>query len=566
MPILNTEKYGVTVYSPQQPHNPMGEVLEWSTDVFTAHDGTEQRKAIRSLPRHVLEMNFPIQAENNGRAINAIYGGVNDDWLVPMWAWARPAGAAAPGATEVIVDMNLADNYVVGGQALLWESADKSVVVEIVGYTAQGIALAAPLEQPFVGAYLVPMRKGRITGTPQRLTTGHNAVLNTKFDVEDEGGTTSIYIAFDCSLTMNTMTENGKTRHQNQRAAINSALALLKDFPQHTFNIMLNGWTYSANTRTVFGATAEDLTSLQGFVNSVGTQYGTDFVQAVSGAADFFAQSTARRIYILTTDGTDAENVATASALLKGVPNVKAYAFNIDATGIAKSLQMDNTPEDSVPVLSGGDPDGLLSALTSAIFGQAFGRYLNADLDTSPIEGSDGSLTEETSADINTIDYDTGKRAYFMPWLNPKLSKTQRVTMLTADEAIGFRAWLQRRAGKLNPFWRPTFENDFRLTSTGLIASTLLVRDDDYNQFGGIRKHIAVRLASGQWLPRTIVSHAGLPNNIVQLNLDVPLNAQAADIVCISYLGLHRLNTDRIEMQWNSGICVSEFTTIEITP
>lgn len=569
MPILNTPEYGIVAFSPQQPHNPMGDLLEWATDVFPAHDGTEYRNGIRQSPRRIIEMNYPIQGDDNARNINAIYAGLNRDWLVPVWTSARYVSAIGATDTNIVVDTNAPDSLIPGGYALVWASNTEYAIVNITGFTGNGVSIAEAIDFDMIGVYIVPMRKGRITGKPQRTTTGHTAVFNVKFDVEDESPTIDICVAFDVSFSMETISTNGQSRLTNMKNGIVQALGLLGDMYRYKFNVMLNAWGETSSTFTRLISSSADVTALQSFVAGRTYVSGTNFNAALNGVASFFSQSnSARRVFIFITDGepNDVATATQAAATLKAIPNVISYAFNIELDNIAYTSPMDNTPADGVPVFTGSDTNGISAAIAGAMIGIPLGRFLNADLDTSGFEAVDGKVVEEYDGGINTVDYETGKRAYFAPWLNPKIGKTQRVTMMTAEEASGFRAWCERRAGRLVPFWRPTFERDFKLVSTGVLGTTIQVRDDDFNQFGGVRKHIAIKLANGQWFTRTISAYVGKPNFIVELTLDSALNINAKDVDYICYLGLHRLNTDRIETSWNNGIAVSEFTTIEINP
>lgn len=534
MPILNTARYGQVVFLPQQPQRPMNEVLAWSTDVFTSHDGTEQRKAIRETARQSFEMNFPMQAKDVPRALNALYGGIGKTWLVGLWGEAQEVAAVPQGATEIVAVTDMY-RFQVDGLALVWASPTDYSVVEVAAVGVGGLTLVAPLDRGYTRAVLLPIRSGRISGSPQRTTKGSDAVLTVVFEVidNDDPSLAGDVILFDFNEP------DWQYFVRNDRTDV---------FPTE--------WLVGPGCFGQ-GFTVEQPAALTYVSPAVGKSIWMrrEFPGSLAPSGSLTIEVWADDGPKLWFNGELIEFTERPSYL-----HYFAYIDNVQENNVITMRVTDSYDTDGNPA---GNPSYIFAGMRISTGSD---QYLGNDIDFAPVEIPDSGMTEDTTTQANVVDYESGVKAAFYPWLNPKLVRTERRVSETPSEALSFKTWLRRRGGRLQPYWRPTFENDFRLRSTGLVGSSLLVRDDDYNQFGGIRKHIAVKLSNGQWLPRTIVSHAGQPNNVVQLNLNAPLDVQAEDIVCISYLGLHRLNTDRVEMQWGGGICTSEFSTIEITP
>lgn len=534
MPILNTTKYGQVVFLPQQPESPMTEILEWATDVFTAHDGSEQRIGIRDTARQRFEMTYPINASDNPRAINALFGGVTKNWIIGIWSESQTVSGLAQGVSVIPCAVDhyrfKADDF-----ALMWASPTQYTVVEIAAVLVGGLQLKTPLDKAYGFAYLTPMRSAQIRGTPERTTKGHDAKLSIAFDLLD-----------------------------------NSDLSYSGDII--LFDFYEDDWTYAVrNDRTDVFPT--QWTVAKGC-------FGQEFFTGQPHAYTYVSPGVGKSVWM--------QRTFPGSLVPNGSIRVEVWAddgpvlwFNgvkIPYTERPQYLQyfyditdIQETNTITIRVTDSYDSNGSPAGNPSFIFagmristGQE--QFLGDDIYYTPIETTESGLVESTVSNLNLVDYESGVTAAFHSWLNPKLGKSERAIAETPSENRNFKNWLRRRAGKLKQFWRPTFERDFRLISTGLIGSSLIVRDDDYNQFGGIRKHIAIKVANGQWFPRTITSHVGMPNNQVQLNLDTPLNIQAKDVDRISYLGLHRLNTDRIETVWASGIATTEFTTTEIKP
>jgi hypothetical protein len=90
----------------------------------------------------------------------------------------------------------------------------------------------------------------------------------------------------------------------------------------------------------------------------------------------------------------------------------------------------------------------------------------------------------------------------------------------------------------------PTWNDDLTSVSTGALTTTILVSE---NGFSFCRSHIAIRRTNGNWLFRE-VNDAEISGDNIQLTLSSSLGINASDIQFISYLGQHRLGTDRVEI------------------
>ena len=181
--------------------------------------------------------------------------------------------------------------------------------------------------------------------------------------------------------------------------------------------------------------------------------------------------------------------------------------------------------------------------------------------------GQGGSLTDGLVTRIDVVDYQTGVLEFYSPWDNIRIGRPYRFVCDGPEEAWAFREFLHRRAGRLRPFWIPSFESDMRLSMTGPITSTLTVFDDDFRSLGIGRTHIAIKLNNGAWLPREITGTSLGVGDLIDVVIDSPINVDAEDIEYISFLGLKRFDTDRVEINWESGgICTSTVRMLEIKP
>ncbi|MEY9717850.1 hypothetical protein ABIA22_000340 [Sinorhizobium fredii] len=201
----------------------------------------------------------------------------------------------------------------------------------------------------------------------------------------------AIYFAIDVSSSMSEVTSNGKTRLENMKAALVGVLGEMQVKGIPGIDIRMVAW------ETVVNSSIErrDITSSQydaliAWVNGLPAVGLTNFGAAVSEAATFFQGSgTKRRIIVFVTDGepTPTSTADDAVATLSTIADVDVYCFNIDLSNTTYTAMLDNTPEDGIPVISGGDPQALKDALT---------KFLADDLDMNPAHVIRECLTDKT--------------------------------------------------------------------------------------------------------------------------------------------------------------------------
>lgn len=193
-------------------------------------------------------------------------------------------------------------------------------------------------------------------------------------------------------------------------------------------------------------------------------------------------------------------------------------------------------------------------------------QYLGEDIYFEPGLLDGERLAEQIRARIDLVDEDLGPVVYSSPWTHPRPARVFRMMAEGPEEAWALREWLHRRAGRLRAFWQPSFEVDLRVLSTGALTTTLSIASDAFMRFAGSRTHIAIETATG-WLPREITMIVQASEEEVLLTLDSSLAIDAADIKRACFLGLKRLDADRVEINWIGGpVCTAAVPTVEIEP
>lgn len=179
-------------------------------------------------------------------------------------------------------------------------------------------------------------------------------------------------------------------------------------------------------------------------------------------------------------------------------------------------------------------------------------QYLGQDIyfDAGLLDG--GGLDENLTAPLDIQDEALGRVSYSSPWPHARPRRPLKKLADGLEEGWALREWLHRRAGRLRAFWHPSFEADLILQSTGALTTTILVRSDEYLLYAANRTHIAVETSTG-WLARAITLATQIDPATVQLTLNASLAVNASAIQRISWLGLWRLDADRVEINWIGG-------------
>ena len=164
------------------------------------------------------------------------------------------------------------------------------------------------------------------------------------------------------------------------------------------------------------------------------------------------------------------------------------------------------------------------------------------------------ALTDSLQARVDVVDYGTAAGAsFYSPWTYTRIGRPYKFLLQGLQDIWNFRKFLHRRAGRLRPFWVPTFENNMRVAQTGELTQSIEVYADDYREFAPERTHIGILLDDGTWLLRTINAATASGADTAVIGLDAPININASRIRQISFLGLKRLDADRVELHWNSN-------------
>ena len=169
--------------------------------------------------------------------------------------------------------------------------------------------------------------------------------------------------------------------------------------------------------------------------------------------------------------------------------------------------------------------------------------------------------------ELNIVDYKTGMVTQYSPWDYTKIGRAFLVTLEGLEAIWNFRLWLHRRAGKQRPFYMPTYENNMRVAGTGNMATSFTIWNDENQIQAEARDHIYIKMKDGTEYLRTVIDIYNVDDDQTMVTIDTAISRNKEDVDYISYMGLKRISSDRIQLKWKANDIVECVVPIkEVTP
>lgn len=173
---------------------------------------------------------------------------------------------------------------------------------------------------------------------------------------------TAVYFALDVSNSM--FGQRLSTMKAAMIIVLNQLEAALGELPSDIHISAFSGTATTITRRTVDAAAFDDL---RAFVNGLATVNTTNFQAGVAAATAYFADAgTKRRILVFVTDGEPNPGTLAPTVAIVNSLGVFSYGFNIELANTSSTAQLDNTPADGVPVVSGSNPEAMATSLLAA--------------------------------------------------------------------------------------------------------------------------------------------------------------------------------------------------------
>lgn len=154
----------ITVF-PHRPDwsRPWQESVAYLTEVMDAYDGTEQRRALRQIPRYGASFQVLSTTPLETAALeNLLFGWQSKLFGVPWWPeTALLLADVSPGATILPVDISDRPSFMDGGLVMVWSDYATWEAFSVLSLGIGTLVLASATTQPWkAGARVVPLRRG----------------------------------------------------------------------------------------------------------------------------------------------------------------------------------------------------------------------------------------------------------------------------------------------------------------------------------------------------------------------------------------------------------------------
>lgn len=207
------------------------------------------------------------------------------------------------------------------------------------------------------------------------------------------------------------------------------------------------------------------------------------------------------------------------------------------------------------------------SGLQAADSGTTYRGY--TVLTTPPHEPS--SPEETWSRTVTVIDNEIAQPLTIDPSGVPVVVKPMRWLLSSRADVVALRGWLQARAGRLVPFWWPSWSEDFVQTRT-LVAGgqVLTVAKVGYARYVGassIRRDVRLVHRNGTVFYRRITAAAEVDDLEETITVDAafPYDIDPGDVT-ISFLHLVRLDSDEVAIDWRTSTIAEVSVSLRMVP
>ena len=164
-----------------------------------------------------------------------------------------------------------------------------------------------------------------------------------------------------------------------------------------------------------------------------------------------------------------------------------------------------------------------------------------------------GFLQRDFVAEIDKVDLQIGPIFKRTQWKYTQYSYTYRQVFENPQEVSAWKSRFQRHHGKARQFWQPSFDINVRLKSIGSGGTTADIYADDYGIYGQQHKVLAFRMMDGSTDIREITNAVAIDGTTTRITFASPIAFQKSDEYVVSYLSVHRLDGDTLEINWIGG-------------
>jgi hypothetical protein len=179
-------------------------------------------------------------------------------------------------------------------------------------------------------------------------------------------------------------------------------------------------------------------------------------------------------------------------------------------------------------------------------------QYKDRDVLADAFDITGQGISKQIRRAMSIIDYETGPFTVFsrLDW------STQTIESLSfhlrgQESIFNFKRWLHTVKGRYKSFWIPNHQLD--ITPISLTGSSLAIQNINYTAYlqdNPVFEHIAFYGYDGTVAIRQITGATQNSYTQETLTLDSGFSGSLDDVKYICFIGLYRMNSDRVEISW----------------
>lgn len=547
------------VLFPFEPNgsDPIEETWTFETDIITAHNDRESRRALRRRPAIKLKYRLTtMDLGESGRLAGLLWKTTDNRWYVPLWQHAARITAADNLAKIYSVSM-VDHRFTFSGKVLLWRSSGVCEMYDLVDDLVDGIVLAnsdsvSQLNYtnlsiaPWSGTAAAVMNQPGLDGMPNAAAT-----------------------LSDVDATFQSRAASWAIPNNNSLHAVHILVkkdAVTNRFPQ--FRINLSGGSVAQQTgvivRTDTGAFSTRNTIGAGVISvrDAGDNWLVTLTITNNTSGHTFLSLTiypaTSAVYPGSDDAANTGTIVVPKVMVTLNPHTQLFAPNTSDTfavplaigALAQSYQLDrpNIATDGVVEFEIDSTSSVnVASLDPTQFFRGF-EVLNIHPDT-----DNGSEPEQWTLSSERVGGDLGPFLYRPMGTSPVLVRKKLWQLTSKAERAQFRSWLMTRRGRRVPLWVPTYQDDMTLVASALFnASSIDVAAVNFATlfFGSTaRVKIAALMFDRTVMPLVVSSVTAPSAGVERLNLESPTTAAIPLGTRICFLVYARLSEDAVVME-----------------
>lgn len=183
-----------------------------------------------------------------------------------------------------------------------------------------------------------------------------------------EVSSAALYFALDVSGSME------GTRLSSMKSAIEGVLTNFTGIGDSSpVDIHVTAFNDSSTTIQRLSVSGQDVQDIIDWINNLSAEGGTDYSEGVNESQDFFSSTGDKpRFLFFISDGepSPVESADEAETIINGISDLDAFAFSIELEDTTELEKVDNTPNDDVPIVTGGNPEPLQQAILNVLYAQ----------------------------------------------------------------------------------------------------------------------------------------------------------------------------------------------------